>query len=103
MRMIVSLISNINLFLTFFSNIFIYVDLIQSAWTQNNQTGQKMRTLSFTVSLTQAIGPRTCQVTETQVKKNSVSVTNYTKCLYSLCFIFFLNPKLYYAGDVTVQ
>ncbi|KAL6440709.1 hypothetical protein ACFW04_003283 [Cataglyphis niger] len=41
-------------------------DLIQSAWTQN-QTGQKMRTLSFTVSLTQAIGPRTCQVTETQV------------------------------------
>ncbi|XP_029661307.1 protein Aster-B-like [Formica exsecta] len=42
-------------------------DLIQSAWTQNNQTGQKMRTLSFTVSLTQAIGPRTCQVTETQV------------------------------------
>ncbi|XP_029170647.1 protein Aster-B-like isoform X1 [Nylanderia fulva] len=41
-------------------------DLIQSAWMQN-QTGQKMRTLSFTVSLTQAIGPRTCQVTETQV------------------------------------
>ncbi|XP_029170649.1 protein Aster-B-like isoform X2 [Nylanderia fulva] len=40
--------------------------LIQSAWMQN-QTGQKMRTLSFTVSLTQAIGPRTCQVTETQV------------------------------------
>lgn len=36
---------------------------------QNNQTGQKMRTLSFTVALTQAIGPRTCQVTETQVKK----------------------------------
>ncbi|XP_072753461.1 protein Aster-B [Anoplolepis gracilipes] len=41
-------------------------DLIQSAWTQN-QTGQKMRTVSFTVSLTQAIGPRTCQVSETQV------------------------------------
>ncbi|KAH0945148.1 hypothetical protein HN011_002753 [Eciton burchellii] len=42
-------------------------DLIQSAWTQNNQTGQKMRTLSLTISLTQAIGPRTSQVTETQV------------------------------------
>ncbi|GAB1866298.1 GRAM domain-containing protein 1C [Camponotus japonicus] len=42
-------------------------DLIQSAWMINNQTGQKMRTLSFTVALTQAIGPRTCQVTETQV------------------------------------
>ncbi|XP_071575729.1 protein Aster-B isoform X1 [Temnothorax nylanderi] len=43
------------------------IDLIQSAWTQNNQTGQKMRTLSYTMCLTQAIGPRTCQVTETQV------------------------------------
>ncbi|XP_020297898.1 GRAM domain-containing protein 1B-like, partial [Pseudomyrmex gracilis] len=42
-------------------------DLIQSAWTQNSQTDQKMRTLSFTIALTQAIGPRTCQVTETQV------------------------------------
>lgn len=42
-------------------------DLVQSAWTQNNQTGQKMRTISYTMSLTQAIGPRTCQVTETQV------------------------------------
>ncbi|XP_071633352.1 protein Aster-B isoform X3 [Temnothorax longispinosus] len=41
--------------------------LIQSAWTQNSQTGQKMRTLSYTMCLTQAIGPRTCQVTETQV------------------------------------
>jgi len=45
-----------------------HLDLIQSAWTQNNQTGQKMRTLSYTMSLTQAIGPRSCQVTETQVK-----------------------------------
>ncbi|KAL0131938.1 hypothetical protein PUN28_000011 [Cardiocondyla obscurior] len=41
--------------------------LVQSAWTQNNQTGQKMRTVSYTMSLTQAIGPRTCHVTETQV------------------------------------
>lgn len=58
-----------------FFNIFIYVDLIQSAWTQN-QTGQKMRTLSFTVALTQAIGPRTCQVTETQVKKEFCANNN---------------------------
>ncbi|KAG7197531.1 hypothetical protein KM043_017642 [Ampulex compressa] len=42
-------------------------DLVQSAWTQNNQTGQKMRTISLTVSLTQAIGPRNSQVTETQI------------------------------------
>lgn len=60
--------NNINLFLSLISNVFTCVDLIQSAWTQNNQTGQKMRTLSYTMSLTQAIGPRTCQVTETQVK-----------------------------------
>ncbi|XP_014471147.1 PREDICTED: GRAM domain-containing protein 1B-like isoform X3 [Dinoponera quadriceps] len=42
-------------------------DLIQSAWTQNTQTDQKMRTLSYTISLSQALGPRTCHVTETQV------------------------------------
>ncbi|XP_066591813.1 protein Aster-B-like [Prorops nasuta] len=42
-------------------------DLIQSAWTQDNQTGQKMRTISLTVSLTQTIGPRSSQVTETQI------------------------------------
>ncbi|XP_014471146.1 PREDICTED: GRAM domain-containing protein 1B-like isoform X2 [Dinoponera quadriceps] len=41
--------------------------LIQSAWTQNTQTDQKMRTLSYTISLSQALGPRTCHVTETQV------------------------------------
>lgn len=42
-------------------------DLVQSAWTQNNQTGQKMRTISLTVSLTQSVGPRTSQITEIQV------------------------------------
>ncbi|XP_011142716.1 GRAM domain-containing protein 1B isoform X1 [Harpegnathos saltator] len=43
-------------------------DLIQSAWTQNEQTDQKMRTLSFTVFLPHStFGPKTCHVTETQV------------------------------------
>ncbi|XP_035734685.1 protein Aster-B-like isoform X2 [Vespa mandarinia] len=42
-------------------------DLVQSAWTQNDQTGQKMRTISMTVSLTQTIGPRSSQVMETQI------------------------------------
>ncbi|XP_074112163.1 protein Aster-B [Cotesia typhae] len=42
-------------------------DLIQSAWTQDPETGQKMRTVSLTVSLTQPVGPRTSQVTETQI------------------------------------
>ncbi|XP_011142718.1 GRAM domain-containing protein 1B isoform X3 [Harpegnathos saltator] len=42
--------------------------LIQSAWTQNEQTDQKMRTLSFTVFLPHStFGPKTCHVTETQV------------------------------------
>lgn len=42
-------------------------DLVQSAWTQDSETGQKMRTISLTVALTQAIGPRSSQVTETQI------------------------------------
>ncbi|XP_025601796.2 protein Aster-B-like [Athalia rosae] len=41
-------------------------DLVQSAWTQNSQTGEKSRTVSFTVSLSQSVGPKTTQVTETQ-------------------------------------
>lgn len=59
---------NIDVFPSLCSYVFIHVDLVQSAWTQNNQTNQKMRIISYTMSLTQAIGPRTCQVTETQVK-----------------------------------
>jgi hypothetical protein len=43
-------------------------DLIQPAWTQDSTTSIKMRTVSLTVSLTQAVGPRSSQVTETQVK-----------------------------------
>nr|XP_012149577.1 PREDICTED: GRAM domain-containing protein 1B-like isoform X3 [Megachile rotundata] len=42
-------------------------DLVQSAWTQNVQTGQKVRSLSFTMALSQAIGPRTCHISETQI------------------------------------
>ncbi|XP_029045428.2 LOW QUALITY PROTEIN: protein Aster-B-like [Osmia bicornis bicornis] len=42
-------------------------DLVQSAWTQNEQTGQKVRTLSFTMALSQAIGPRSCHISETQI------------------------------------
>lgn len=42
-------------------------DLVQSAWTQNEQTGQKVRNLSFTIALSQAIGPRTSNISETQI------------------------------------
>ncbi|XP_076246608.1 protein Aster-B isoform X1 [Calliopsis andreniformis] len=42
-------------------------DLVQSAWMQNEQTGQKIRNLSFTIALSQAIGPRTSHITETQI------------------------------------
>lgn len=64
-----NLVINMNQFFSVahFSNVLVDLDLIQSAWTQNIQTDQKMRTLSFTISLTQALGPRTCHVTETQV------------------------------------
>ncbi|XP_034936499.1 protein Aster-B-like [Chelonus insularis] len=41
-------------------------NLIQPAWAQDPQTNQKMRTVSLTISLTQAVGPRTSQVTEHQ-------------------------------------
>ncbi|XP_078038443.1 protein Aster-B [Augochlora pura] len=42
-------------------------DLVQSSWTQNEQTGQKVRTLSFTIALSQPIGPKASHITETQI------------------------------------
>ncbi|XP_053971246.1 protein Aster-B-like isoform X2 [Hylaeus anthracinus] len=42
-------------------------DLVQSAWMYNEQTSQKIRNLSFTIALSQAIGPRTSHITETQI------------------------------------
>nr|XP_031846242.1 protein Aster-B-like isoform X1 [Nomia melanderi] len=42
-------------------------DFVQAAWTQNEETGQKVRNLSFTIALSQAIGPRTSHITETQI------------------------------------
>ncbi|XP_015524973.1 protein Aster-B isoform X1 [Neodiprion pinetum] len=42
-------------------------DLVQSAWTQDSQTGQKSRTVSLTISLSQSVGPKSSQVTETQI------------------------------------
>lgn len=68
----------------------------------NNQTGQKMRTLSFTVALTQAIGPRTCQVTETQVKKLFI-LSTYDKCYMHYVSFLVVNSKFYFTGDVTMQ
>lgn len=42
-------------------------DLVRSAWTQNPESGQKIRTVTLTMSLTQSVGPRSSQVTENQV------------------------------------
>ncbi|GLV31450.1 GRAM domain containing 1B [Carabus blaptoides fortunei] len=42
-------------------------DLTQTAWTHNCATGQKTRVVTLTVAITQAIGPKSSQVTETQV------------------------------------
>lgn len=41
-------------------------DLVQGSWAQNTH-GVKSRTVSLTVALTQPVGPKTSQVTETQV------------------------------------
>lgn len=49
------------------------------------------------MSLTQAIGPRTCQVTETQVK-----IKFYNNNLLSYTLYSFLN-MIYPIGDVTMQ
>lgn len=68
------------------SDIFIYLDLVQSEWTQNEQTGQKVRNLSFTIALSQAIGPRTSHISETQVvifiKLLSIKYILITECFY---------------------
>lgn len=47
-------------------------DLTQSAWMHNSQTGQKTRVVTLTVTITQVIGPKSAQVTETQVRIREV-------------------------------
>ncbi|XP_077287554.1 protein Aster-B-like isoform X2 [Arctopsyche grandis] len=42
-------------------------DLVQGAWKHDTETGLKCRTVNFTLLLGQAVGPKTTQVTETQV------------------------------------
>ncbi|XP_031334333.1 protein Aster-B-like isoform X3 [Photinus pyralis] len=42
-------------------------DLTQTAWTQNPTDNTKSRTVNLTAALNQSVGPKTCQVTETQV------------------------------------
>ncbi|KAK9711679.1 GRAM domain-containing protein 1B-like [Popillia japonica] len=42
-------------------------DLTQTSWTHNQATNNKTRTINLTIPLNQAIGPKSAQVTETQV------------------------------------
>lgn len=42
-------------------------DIVQGAWTHSSSTGQKTRTVNVTVAIGSSIGPKTSQVTETQV------------------------------------
>ncbi|KAK9871360.1 hypothetical protein WA026_011625 [Henosepilachna vigintioctopunctata] len=42
-------------------------DLVQTPWTQNSANNSKSRVVNLTMALNQAIGPKTSQVTETQV------------------------------------
>lgn len=61
---------------------YVLKDLIQPEWTQDSITGQKMRVVTLTVSLSQAVGPKSSQITETQV---SSLMKNYI----IICRIFF--------------
>lgn len=51
-------------------------DLTQTAWSHNGGDGTKIRIVNLTVPLTQTMGPKTSQVTETQV-----SATTFWKSL----------------------
>jgi len=42
-------------------------DLSHTLWQQDPQTGTKQRVVNFTMPLSQSLGPKTSQVTETQV------------------------------------
>lgn len=70
-------------------------DLVQSAWTQNSQTGEKSRTVSLTVALTQSVGPKSSQVTEKQV------IIGDGECRRSQRLNGFL--YFFFQGDATVQ
>lgn len=43
-------------------------EYFQAPWKHDPETGLKMRKISFTLLLGQAVGPKTTQVTETQVR-----------------------------------
>jgi hypothetical protein len=42
-------------------------DLSHTSWQQDPQTGTKQRVVNFTMPLNQSLGPKSSQVTETQV------------------------------------
>jgi hypothetical protein len=42
-------------------------DISQTLWQQDPQTGTKQRVVNFTIPLSQSLGPKTSQVTETQI------------------------------------
>jgi hypothetical protein len=43
-------------------------DMSHTAWQQDPQSGRKQRVVNYTMALSQAVGPKTSQVTETQVR-----------------------------------
>lgn len=55
----------------FLIKFFNFSDLVQPSWEQDNNTEQKTRTVCLTLSLSQAVGPKSSQVTENQVIKKS--------------------------------
>ncbi|EEZ97945.2 protein Aster-B isoform X1 [Tribolium castaneum] len=55
-------------------------DLTQTPWTHNPSDNSKTRVVNLTVALTQAMGPKTAQVTETQV----MLPCSKAGCLYAI-------------------
>ena len=42
-------------------------DLAMTSWQQDSQSGRKQRVVTLTMPLSQSVGPKSTQVTETQV------------------------------------
>jgi hypothetical protein len=62
-------------------------DLTQTPWTHNASDNTKSRVVNLTVALNQTMGPKTAQVTESQVISVVPSTIQFlSKCFFRLCF-----------------
>ena len=52
-------------------------DIVQSDWEENSDDNSKTRKVSFTVTLTQVMGPKHSQLSETQVRQNYKNINQW--------------------------